>query len=489
MQRGKNSRLMWAVELEEQDFQAIARAAGESHHLKAIPLEDLPESFDNEEEPYLIWISDKAYAQMPDAKENFLANWEGPQRALVVGAGSHGPDFEETANKGYLTTVLSPLSEEKLREVMLRADEINHLYSDIFRMTREVLLERELLARKTDQLLFLNQMLSRASQSLDPGTILNRAKEDMNLLFPVSALQAVFWNPSATESIEAELLISPNTDGSVRQEWMDHLLENAVRLAAAPVKNFRLDLLPSSGSNTPLHGPEAEETVVMPLRTGYEYFGCLALCSPKGTRLAKDQVQTMRAAINHLALALKNALLYTQAKTQAEYDGLTKIHNRASFDERLTEEVKRHQRHGHDFSLLMLDLDHFKRINDDYGHQAGDAVLRGIGMVLADTLRISDFTARYGGEEFVVLLPQTSEDKAWLLAERLRKRIAKKRFDYLGKPIQVTVSIGVASISPDCLSKVDTLIKDADEALYRAKSKGRNMVCLSNKFESQTAMQ
>jgi diguanylate cyclase (GGDEF)-like protein len=484
---------MWALGLSAPDIQAIAQAGGQDHTIREVSLNDIPDAPIQGEEPYIIWISTRAYKKLPRDKDTLLNNWEGPQRVLVVGTDDNAPDVEadveEALEKGYLSTIHAPLNQAKLHEIMHRAEEISRLYSDIFRMTREVLLERELLARKTDQLLFLNQILTRASQSLDPGTILNRAKEDMNLLFPVSALQAVFWNPAATQSIEAELLISPNATDASRQQWMDHLLENAVRLAAAPVKNFRLDLLPQNGSSAELHGPDDGETVVMPLRTGYEYFGCLALCSPKGTRLAKDQVQTMRSAINHLALALKNALLYTQAKTRAEYDGLTKIHNRASFDERLMEEVKRHQRHGHDFSLLMLDLDHFKRINDEYGHQAGDAVLRGIGTILAETLRASDFTARYGGEEFVVLLPQTTEDKAWLLAERIRKKIAQKHFEYLGKAIQVTVSIGAASLSPDCLSKADTLLRDADEALYRAKSGGRNMVCLSGKCESQAMMQ
>jgi len=143
------------------------------------------------------------------------------------------------------------------------------------------------------------------------------------------------------------------------------------------------------------------------------------------------------------------------------------------------EELRRHQRYGHSMSLLMLDIDHFKSINDSYGHLMGDHVLREVGKIISERLRSTDFTARYGGEEFVVILPLTTEEQSQVLAERLRQAIAETRFTSEGKPFGITVSIGAAALTPGALLKRRELVDKADKALYQAKKLGRNQVCTS----------
>ncbi|EPR37556.1 diguanylate cyclase [Desulfovibrio sp. X2] len=480
MQRGEQPELMWGLGLTGQEEKIIRAAAGKGFPLRVWNETEIPGGNPGErQEPFLIWIPQRVWQAMRPETREFYEGWEEPQRVLILEEDADEMEFEHLVKRGFLTAVRAPLSKTGVQEVLHRANEIRSLYADIFRMTREIFLERELLARKTDQLLFLNQILTRATESLDAGTILANAREDMNTLFPVSAVQAALWTTTEGDAVGAHLLLCPLSKGGNREAWVEYFLENAAKLAATPVKDFQVELLPGYPEDGELSAPEAGRTILLPLRSGFEYFGCLALTAAEKPNLAKDQIQTVRAAVNHLALALRNAMIYSQVKTRAEYDGLTRIHNRSSFDERLLEELKRHQRYRHPLSLLLLDLDHFKSINDDHGHKAGDAVLRTIGRILSQNLRATDFSARYGGEEFVVLLPQTNEDEAWLLADRLRAEIARQSFTFQGKTFGVTTSIGVASMKPGALAKVRDLVQEADTALYMAKSAGRNMVCLS----------
>ena len=199
-------------------------------------------------------------------------------------------------------------------------------------------------------------------------------------------------------------------------------------------------------------------------------------------------METFRSAVNHLGLALRNALTFKEVKLRADRDGLTRIYNRHSFEERLVYEIKRRRRYNHDLSLLMFDLDHFKQVNDTYGHKAGDMVLRKVGEILTETFRTTDLPARYGGEEFVVLLPHTSERAAWKLAERVREAIQSTRFHYDGHDFTVTASIGVSSVEAGALTKDDDLIVKADKALYEAKHNGRNMVVVSRPQMSQAML-
>lgn len=162
----------------------------------------------------------------------------------------------------------------------------------------------------------------------------------------------------------------------------------------------------------------------------------------------------------------------------ATTDPLTQLFNRRAFLERLTVELDRARRYGHTLSLLVVDVDHFKQINDTAGHLAGDRVLGDIGGMLQRAVRAVDLVARYGGEEFVVLLPETPLEGAVLFAERLRELLERQMFVGRGdEVVQLTVSVGVATFPATHVHSADDLFARADEALYRAKQQGRNKVC------------
>ncbi|GAA0695445.1 hypothetical protein GCM10009104_23970 [Marinobacterium maritimum] len=172
------------------------------------------------------------------------------------------------------------------------------------------------------------------------------------------------------------------------------------------------------------------------------------------------------------------ASVMAQAELQqlVERDELTGVLSRRALMERLFTEMKRRSRYGQPLSLLMLDLDHFKRVNDRYGHQAGDLVLKELAQMLEQHLREVDIIGRYGGEEFTVLLPNTARLQAERLAQRLCQAAAEYRIRlHGGDLVQVTLSIGLASCDTDLLS-AETLLARADEALYVAKQRGRNRV-------------
>jgi diguanylate cyclase (GGDEF)-like protein/PAS domain S-box-containing protein len=161
----------------------------------------------------------------------------------------------------------------------------------------------------------------------------------------------------------------------------------------------------------------------------------------------------------------------TKLQKLAVTDGLTGIKNRSAFNGKLSEEFDRSVRYEHSLSLMLVDVDYFKLFNDEFGHPAGDAVLRIIASTIQAAARTTDFVARYGGEEFAVILPDTDYAGATVLAERCRRAVAEMVWDK--RP--VTVSIGVATLKPDT-ADADTLIAQADDALYRSKQKGRNRV-------------
>jgi len=494
MDLGKTPELMWGLALGDDDAALLQSLAGNEFELRNWPSEGLPdEAAMLAESPVLVWIPAVVWDGLPSDRRVALQKWETPLRILILDKDATDQSYEELSEQGFLTTVRCPLRREAVQDVLHRARELRGLYTDIISMTKEILLERELLSRKTDQLQFLNRILTRASESLDPRTILNRAREDMDMLFPVQAVQALFWR-EVGDSVEVELYLSTQLSHESRRDWCEYLLEQAAGLVPYEIRDYTVIALDKGLDNRPpmpgnpecnptcdsgrnMGSPQPAEVVALPLRTGLTPFGLLALSSKGPVSLARDQVQTITAAVQHLALALKNALLYREVQAMADFDGLTRIHNRQSFDKRLSEELARHKRYQQPISLLMLDLDHFKRINDTFGHEAGDMVLRELGRILSENMRSTDFAARYGGEEFVVILPHTDEDKAQTIAQRLRTAICSKVFHFHGDTFQITVSIGISFLDAASVDLDSDLVRQADQALYLAKRNGRNMVC------------
>lgn len=157
-------------------------------------------------------------------------------------------------------------------------------------------------------------------------------------------------------------------------------------------------------------------------------------------------------------------------------DGLTQVHNKRAFEDALDRELSRSRRYARHLSLVLFDIDHFKRINDSRGHLAGDAVLRQLAGAVATHVRREDVLARVGGEEFALLLPELPIDNARVVAEKLRALVASTPFQFEGEPIQVTASFGVGSAEPGQPTTAEVLYQAADARLYAAKNGGRNRV-------------
>jgi diguanylate cyclase (GGDEF)-like protein len=216
--------------------------------------------------------------------------------------------------------------------------------------------------------------------------------------------------------------------------------------------------------------PEAHNVIVVPLHAEGRTIGFLVgeHGAKRGPRVERRVVATIERFVSQSALALNNAWLLQRIQRLAACDGLTGVGNRRSFDEGLAREILRAGRSRRPLSLVMLDIDHFKKLNDTHGHHAGDTVLRRVGKQLSEECRSSDLVARYGGEEFAALLPDTDLEQAKALAERLRIVIAEET-----EELRVTASFGVASC-PDHASTPAELVRAADAALYESKHRGRN---------------
>ena len=175
-----------------------------------------------------------------------------------------------------------------------------------------------------------------------------------------------------------------------------------------------------------------------------------------------------------IAMSISNAVLYEQTKKLAVTDGLTGISNRPNMEQSLLSEFERSKRYNSPLSVVLLDVDHFKDVNDSYGHQKGDEILVTFASVLKKFCRANDTAARYGGEEFLMILPQSNAQGAFKIAERVREEIMKMSFVGNDSKFSVTTSCGVAELNRDYMKNTDQLINVADNAMYEAKNSGRN---------------
>ena len=309
----------------------------------------------------------------------------------------------------------------------------------------------------------LAEMAAELEQVHDPDAVLDVLVRAVPRAFPARRVAVVVRDPANLIRFDADGVttlpaIPTQPDLVVAQCWAERgpILRRALPAADNPVLAAAL--------------PQATNVVVIPLSADGDPFGALVMeRGGRGeVRIQASVVALLGQFAAHAALALRNARLLAEVQRLAAIDELTGLANRRTFETTLNREVARAIRTGEDLSLLLIDVDHFKKVNDQHGHPMGDAVLRYVGRVLATLGREVDLPARYGGEEFAVILPACPADEAVRVAERLREGIAGDN-----APLSVTASVGVAAL-PHHAATGEALIKAADAALYEAKQTGRN---------------
>ena len=243
-------------------------------------------------------------------------------------------------------------------------------------------------------------------------------------------------------------------------------IENKQRHYVSDTTEYRVPIMPFETKNI-------RSVIAIPMLYKNELLGLFVMLSEKRDFLDTFQVGLLEVVCNQASTALANAQLHTEIEKLATTDGLTGLYNHRRFQEILLEEFKRLNRHSSPVSLLLTDIDYFKKVNDTYGHPVGDLVLKGVSKIIREEIRDMDVPARYGGEEFAVILPGTDAEGGKNIAERLRKAVMEKTFSSDGKSLKVTISIGIATAPVDAKSR-EELIEKTDQALYHAKHNGRN---------------
>lgn len=216
------------------------------------------------------------------------------------------------------------------------------------------------------------------------------------------------------------------------------------------------------------------------LKSQNETIGVIGIDCPVKYGLTVEDMDFLALTSHQISAGIEKSTLFTKTEELAQLDGLTGLYNHRVFKERLVQEVNRRNRSGKPLSLIMLDIDHFKRFNDSYGHQAGDAILKELAAVIKGQCRYTtmDMCFRYGGEEFAVLLSELELNIALKVAERIRRVVEKHPFGIKSRHPEttLTVSLGVAGMSGSDDLHPEELLKQADDALYRSKKAGRNRV-------------
>jgi len=284
--------------------------------------------------------------------------------------------------------------------------------------------------------------------------LLNRAQEGLGIMFPDSKVRLhLFPKPDVPDP---------------RDDWGIKILQWG-----------QPRLLLSRNSVSPTWEPS--QFLCLPVKGRESYLGWISLESSLESGLFHvHDLRMASIATDLISLALGNTERFSQTEALAISDELTGLYTRGYFNERLLEEVRKARHNGRPLSLAILDIDHFKKVNDDYGHHMGDEVLRWLSRLVMEQARETDFVARYGGEELVVIMPSTRVGDALRFTQRMCQAIAATPFRSPQKKIKITVSAGVASLTKD-LPDEEALIRCADDALYTAKNNGRNRVC---SFES-----
>lgn len=323
----------------------------------------------------------------------------------------------------------------------------------------------QLLQEQAEREIAVNRLATAIRNSLELDSVLQTAADEVGRALSVHSCAVRIEGALVGREMTKHYSRVDVADGMALENLLTDVDAISRRLAKLP-RAYVVEGDPSQSITT---------DAVVPLIYQGSFVGMLMVRSDDDSRAwAENELLLLHTVADQLAVAVNQAHLFAQMQQQALTDGLTGCYNRRSFELQLERDLHLATRMRQPLSLVMLDLDHFKHINDQAGHDAGDAALRMLADTLREELRAVDTAARFGGDEFVMILPQANHEGAQLVAERLRRRIEQIVVPGFG---QVTASFGVATF-PTHASSRDTLVVAADRALYNSKDGGRNRVSL-----------
>ena len=317
-----------------------------------------------------------------------------------------------------------------------------------------------------DRAALLLAIASAVNSSLALEEVLNVALTHAGRIMGAVAGAMYLVQPGKTDmKREGEYNLAHRARGSIRK-----IEEEPVRTAIAAMRPLvvKLDEKTAPGIEG---GGHPQHALIIPVQRSGQLMGAMELYLNTWRELTEDQADLLNGVASQAAIAIRHAQLFQAQEENALTDELTKLPNRRALAQRFLQEMQRARRHHKAIAFMMIDLDHFKQVNDTYGHLNGDAVLHELAQILEHGARESDVCARYGGEEFGLILHETTEAGARTLAERIRSKVAAATFP---GGLKLTISIGVAATDEPAL--FTTLMERADQALYAAKQGGRNQV-------------
>jgi diguanylate cyclase (GGDEF)-like protein len=328
-----------------------------------------------------------------------------------------------------------------------------------------------LLQEQASREIAINRIANAIRESLELGVILQKTVDEVGTALNADCALRV-EGETDEEGLTYSCFADESDDATSKQEKIIATLDlHCSRFAT------HTDTIIQDGDDESDLDEDNLPSAVVPLILQERLMGALQVTAPDPARVwQENEILLLRTVANQVAVAVNHARLFAQFQQQALTDALTGLHNRRSFEMHLDRELQAARRHHHPLSLLMLDLDRFKQLNDSAGHDTGDGALRKLGNCLRQQLRGVDSAARFGGDEFALILTNAYSEGAMIMAERLRARIEQIDVPGFGR---LSASIGVATF-PSHASTHAELVNAADAALYSAKRAGRNRVCVAD---------
>jgi diguanylate cyclase (GGDEF)-like protein len=297
-------------------------------------------------------------------------------------------------------------------------------------------------------------------------------------LVPVEVVVISLCDPLSRELQEVHRL---EKGGGVSEGayWVAHSLSDYAAQRGETLRGPLAGLMYSlpGGDGKTMPRATRPTALVVPFQLREQVSGAIFLMSSQGTMFSQEDQELIELLAAEAAIDFENARLFAETQRLAVTDSLTGLFNRRHFFERGNLEIRRSRRTHQPLTMIMIDIDFFKTVNDRFGHLVGDQILQGIAGLMQQSLRDIDLFARYGGDEFVILLPDTPIQGAQMVAERLRKAISHVPLVQADEPVWVTISLGMAMLRPDC-KELECLLTRSDQALYFAKEHGRDRVAV-----------